>query len=91
MDVKQVEDAENICGVLIVFVKALSNSHAISAHILQFVSLQMSAEPVENQQRPSLLQEKAFVVLSQADSNHHKHNQKLLCYHYTIGQSWVQR
>ena len=46
MDVKQVEDSENICGVLIVFVKALSNSHAISAHILQFVSLQMSAEPV---------------------------------------------
>ena len=45
----------------------------------------------KNRQRPSLLQEKAFVVLSQADSNHHKQNQKLLCYHYTIGQSWVQR
>ena len=40
----------------------------------------------KNRQRPSLLQEKAFVVLSQADSNHHKQNQKLLCYHYTIGQ-----
>ena len=25
-------------------------------------------------------------MLSQADSNHHKQNQKLLCYHYTIGQ-----
>ena len=25
-------------------------------------------------------------LLSQADSNHHKQNQKLLCYHYTIGQ-----
>ena len=45
----------------------------------------------KKQQRPSLLQEKAFVVLSQADSNHHKQNHKLLCYHYTIGQSWVQR
>ena len=45
----------------------------------------------KNQQRLSLAKEKAFVVLSQADSNHHKQNQKLLCYHYTIGQSWVQR
>ena len=26
------------------------------------------------------------LLLSQADSNHHKQNQKLLCYHYTIGQ-----
>ncbi len=25
--------------------------------------------------------------LSQADSNHHKQNQNLLCYHYTMGQS----
>ena len=25
--------------------------------------------------------------LSKADSNHHKQNQNLLCYHYTIGQS----
>ena len=23
--------------------------------------------------------------LSKADSNHHKQNQNLLCYHYTIG------
>ena len=29
--------------------------------------------------------------LSKADSNHHKQNQNLLCYHYTIGQSRVQR
>ena len=28
-------------------------------------------------------------VLSKADSNHHKQNQNLLCYHYTIGQSLV--
>ena len=26
-------------------------------------------------------------MLSKADSNHHKQNQNLLCYHYTIGQS----
>ena len=26
-------------------------------------------------------------LLSKADSNHHKQNQNLLCYHYTIGQS----
>ncbi len=25
-------------------------------------------------------------LLSKADSNHHKQNQNLLCYHYTIGQ-----
>ena len=30
-------------------------------------------------------------MLSKADSNHHKQNQNLLCYHYTIGQSRVQR
>ena len=24
-------------------------------------------------------------LLSKADSNHHKQNQNLLCYHYTIG------
>ena len=30
-------------------------------------------------------------LLSKADSNHHKQNQNLLCYHYTIGQSRVQR
>ena len=28
-----------------------------------------------------------FFRLSKADSNHHKQNQNLLCYHYTIGQS----
>ena|GEM_PF-2416983 len=28
-----------------------------------------------------------FIMLSKADSNHHKQNQNLLCYHYTIGQS----
>ena len=28
-------------------------------------------------------------LLSKADSNHHKQNQNLLCYHYTIGQSLV--
>ena len=27
-------------------------------------------------------------MLSQADSNHHKQNQNLLCYHYTIGQTY---
>ena len=27
-------------------------------------------------------------MLSYADSNHDKQNQNLLCYHYTIGQSW---
>ena len=26
-----------------------------------------------------------FISLSKADSNHHKQNQNLLCYHYTIG------
>ena len=26
-----------------------------------------------------------FLMLSKADSNHHKQNQNLLCYHYTIG------
>ena len=30
-------------------------------------------------------------MLSKADSNHYKQNQNLLCYHYTIGQSRVQR
>ena len=30
-----------------------------------------------------------FIVLSKADSNHHKQNQNLLCYHYTIGQCGV--
>ncbi len=27
-------------------------------------------------------------LLSKADSNHHKQNQNLLCYHYTIGQAF---
>lgn len=27
-----------------------------------------------------------FFGLSKADSNHHKQNQNLLCYHYTMGQ-----
>ncbi len=31
----------------------------------------------------------SFFALSKADSNHHKQNQNLLCYHYTIGQSLV--
>jgi hypothetical protein len=31
------------------------------------------------------------IMLSKADSNHHKQNQNLLCYHYTIGQSRLQR
>ena len=26
-----------------------------------------------------------WLSLSKADSNHHKQNQNLLCYHYTIG------
>ena len=30
-------------------------------------------------------------MLSKADSNHYTQNQNLLCYHYTIGQSRVQR
>ena len=30
--------------------------------------------------------DRLLFLLSQADSNHHKQNQKLLCYHYTIGQ-----
>ena len=30
-------------------------------------------------------------VLSKADSNHHKQNQNLLCYHYTIGQSRLEK
>ena len=32
-----------------------------------------------------------LVLLSKADSNHHKQNQNLLCYHYTIGQLRMQR
>ena len=28
---------------------------------------------------------KHLLALSKADSNHHKQNQNLLCYHYTIG------
>ena len=31
-----------------------------------------------------------LLMLSKADSNHHKQNQNLLCYHYTIGQSDAQ-
>ena len=31
MDVKQVEDSENICGVLIVFVKAIPYTQAIAS------------------------------------------------------------
>ena len=27
--------------------------------------------------------------LSKADSNHHKQNQNLLCYHYTIGHQYA--
>ncbi len=30
-------------------------------------------------------------ALSKADSNHHKQNQNLLCYHYTIGQACGKR
>ena len=30
----------------------------------------------------------AVSLLSQADSNHHKQNQNLLCYHYTIGHTY---
>ena len=30
-----------------------------------------------------------FFVLSKADSNHHKQNQNLLCYHYTIGHRFL--
>ncbi len=32
-----------------------------------------------------LLAMKHLLALSKADSNHHKQNQNLLCYHYTIG------
>ena len=28
-------------------------------------------------------------LLSKADSNHHKQNQNLLCYHYTIGHQYA--
>ena len=38
--VRQVEDSENICGVLFVFVKALPCTHIIFTDKLQFVSLQ---------------------------------------------------
>ena len=34
----------------------------------------------------SLRLQTPFSLLSKADSNHHKQNQNLLCYHYTIGQ-----
>ena len=30
-----------------------------------------------------------FISLSKADSNHHKQNQNLLCYHYTIGHQYA--
>ena len=39
----------------------------------------------------AFLLSKMLKMLSKADSNHYKQNQNLLCYHYTIGQSRVQR
>ena len=39
-----------------------------------------------NKTRMQTSQRSLHSVLSKADSNHHKQNQNLLCYHYTIGQ-----
>ncbi len=38
---------------------------------------------------PSRISGFLFLVLSKADSNHHKQNQNLLCYHYTIGHRFA--
>ena len=40
---------------------------------------------------PKKKRAEALFLLSKADSNHHKQNQNLLCYHYTIGQSCCLR
>ena len=54
MDVKQVEDSENICGVLFVFVKALPYTHIILPDNLQFTLLQNTAKNLNNRQRYTL-------------------------------------
>lgn len=43
--VRQVEDSENIYGVLSVFVKALPYTHINLPDKLQFISLQLSESP----------------------------------------------
>ena len=45
LNVKQVEDSENIYGVLSVFVKALPYTHINLPYKLQFISLQLSESP----------------------------------------------
>ena len=47
--------------------------------------------PIKKKKRKSDPNRLPLFQLSKADSNHHKQNQNLLCYHYTIGQSRVQR
>ena len=44
-----------------------------------------------NEKRPVVPVFLVSRMLSKADSNHHKQNQNLLCYHYTIGQSMVEK
>ena len=47
----------------------------------------VSPTPHNKNVKERLRIEITLFTLSKADSNHHKQNQNLLCYHYTIGQS----